>query len=57
MKANQKWSDRLGAVCVFSIFAGGAEGLDGGPTYWTLICLAVAAIAGWFSSKLAEGAK
>ena len=56
MKPNKKASDILGAVAVAAIFAGCVEGADGRLTSWTLICLAVAMVAGWFSKKL-EGAR
>ena len=51
MKKNQRLSDALGVICVAAIFAGCVEGLDGGVTAWTFICLAVAGIAGWLSKK------
>ena len=54
MKRNKKTSDILGVVCVASIFAGCVEGLDGGITPWTFICLAVAGLAGWLSKKTEE---
>lgn len=49
MKKNQKLSDALGAICIFFIFAGCVEGLDGGPTAWNFISLGIAGIAGWLS--------
>lgn len=52
MKPNAKLSDAFGVICVAAIFAGCAEGLDGGPTLWNAFCLAVAAITGWLSWKL-----
>lgn len=51
MKKNKRVSDALGVVCVVAVFAGCVEGLDGGITAWNLICLAVAAVAGWLSKK------
>jgi hypothetical protein len=48
----KKLSDILGVIAVFAIFAGCVEGLDGGPTAWTVYCLAVAGLAGWGSKKL-----
>lgn len=45
-------SDALGVICIAAVFAGAAEGLDGGVTAWTFICLAVAGLAGWGSKKL-----
>lgn len=51
MKKNQRLSDALGVVCVAFVFAGCAEGLDGGPTWWTVVCLLVAGLFGWLSYK------
>lgn len=51
MKKSQRLSDALGVVCVAFIFAGCAEGLDGGITAWTFIALAIAALFGWLSKK------
>ena len=51
MKKNQKLSDVLGAICVFFIFAGCVEGLDGGPTAWNFISLGIAGLFGWLSKK------
>ena len=51
MKKNQKLSDALGVICVAFIFAGCVEGLDGGITAWTFICLAAAGLFGWLSKK------
>ena len=48
----KKLSDILGAIAVFAIFAGCVEGLDGGPTAWTVYCLAVAGLAGFASNCL-----
>ena len=47
-------SDILGVICVAAVFAGCAEGLDGTPTLWTVGCLIVAGITGYFSKKLGE---
>lgn len=52
----RKLSDVLGKIAVVAIFAGCVEGLDGGLTAWTLICLAVALAAGLLSKKW-EGAR
>ena len=57
MKPNAKLSDALGVICVAAIFAGCAEGLDGGPTFWIAFCLTVAAITGWLSWKLSPKTK
>lgn len=54
MKKNNRTSDILGVICVASIFAGCVEGLDGGITLWTIICLAVAGVTGWLSKKTEE---
>lgn len=51
MKKNQKLSDLLGAICVFAVFAGCVETLDGGVSLWTVGCLAVAGLFGWLSKK------
>lgn len=51
MKKNTKVSDALGVICVFFVFAGCAEGLDGGPTWWTAVSLGLAALFGWLSKK------
>lgn len=45
-------SDILAVVCLVAIFAGCVEGLDGGPTLWTVFCLAVAGASGWAAKKL-----
>lgn len=52
MKPNKKLSDIFGVICVCAIFAGCAEGLDGGLTAWNVICLAVAGVTGWLSKKM-----
>ena len=44
----------LGIVCVVAVFAGAAEGIDGGVTAWNFICIAIAGISGWASKKLEE---
>ena len=49
MKKNQKLSDVLGAICIFFIFAGCVEGLDGGPTAWNFISLGIAGLFGGLS--------
>lgn len=49
MKKNQKLSDVLGAICIFFIFAGCVEGLDGGPAAWNFISLGIAGIFGALS--------
>ena len=51
MKKNQRLSDALGVICVALIFAGCVEGLDGGITWWTVLCLAMAGLFGWISKK------
>ena len=51
MKKNSKLSDALGVICVFFVFAGCVEGLDGSLTWWTVLCLGLAAIFGWLSKK------
>ena len=47
-------SDILGAISVIAIFAGCVEGLDGSLTFWTIICLSVAAVCGYASKRLEE---
>ena len=54
MKKNNRVSDVFGVICVASIFAGCVEGLDGGLTYWTFICLVIAGITGWVSKRMEE---
>ena len=54
MKKNNKVSDLFGVICVFAIFAGGVERLDGGLSLWTIACLAVAVVAGLISKKTEE---
>ena len=53
MKKN-RISDILGTLCVAFVFAGCVEGLDGGVTIWTVICLIVAGLLGWLSKKTEE---
>ena len=53
MKKN-RISDILGTLCVAFVFAGCVEGLDGGVTIWTIICLAMAFCFGWLSKKTEE---
>jgi len=48
----KKISDILSAICVIAVFAGCVEGLDGGLTTWTLVCLATAGLSGWGSKRL-----
>ena len=50
----KKISKILGIICVVAVFAGAAEGLDGGVTAWNYICIAIAGISGWASKKLEE---
>lgn len=52
----KKLSNILGIICVIAVFAGCVEGLDGGLTAWTIICLVTSALTGWASQKM-EGAK
>lgn len=52
MKKNTKLADALGVIAVFAVFAGCAETLDGSPSAWNLVCLAVAGLAGFFSNRL-----
>jgi len=52
----QRISDLLGAICIFAVFAGCVETIDGGVSLWTVGCLAVAGIFGWISKKM-EAAK
>lgn len=47
-------SDILGAISVIAIFAGCVEGLDGSLTFWTIICLSVAAVCGYASKRLCD---
>lgn len=51
MKPNARLSDALGTICVFLIFAGCVEGMNGELTWWTVLCLGLAAIFGWLSKK------
>jgi hypothetical protein len=50
----KKASDLLGVICVAAVFAGCVEGLDGSLTWWTVVCLAVAGITGYFSKRLED---
>lgn len=50
----KKISKILGIICVIAVFAGAAEGIDGGVTAWNFICIAIAGISGWASQKLEE---
>lgn len=47
-------SNILGTICVLAVFAGCVEGLDGGLTAWTLVCLAIAGLSGWASKKMED---
>lgn len=55
MKKNNKVSDLFGVICVASIFAGCVEKLDGGLSWWTVLCLVVALVAGLISKATDEG--
>ena len=55
MKKNNKTSNLFGIICVVSIFAGCVEKFDGGISWWTLFCLAVAIVAGLISKATDEG--
>ena len=57
MKKNNKVSNLFGCICVFAIFAGCVEKLDGGLSWWTVICLAVETLAGFISKATDEGRK
>ena len=50
----KKISNILNGICVFAVFAGCVEGLDGGITAWTFVCLAIAGISGYVSKKMEE---
>ena len=51
MKKN-RISDIHGVISVICVFAGCVEGPDGGLTFWTLFCLAMAFVFGWISKKM-----
>lgn len=55
MKKNNKVSDLFGVICVFAIFAGCVERLDGGLSWWTVFCLIVAIVSGLLSKATDEG--
>ena len=55
MKKNNRVSDLFGVIAVFAIFAGCVERLDGGLSWWTAFCLAVALVAGLVSRATDEG--
>ena len=57
MKKNNRTSDIFGVICVFAIFAGCVEKLDGGLSMWTVFCLVVAIVAGLVSKATDEGKK
>ena len=57
MKRNNKISDLFGVLCVFAIFAGCVEKLDGGISWWTVFCLIVALVFGLISRATDEGRK
>lgn len=50
--SKERLSTILAVICLVAVFAGCVEGLDGGPTMWTVICLAVAGLSGWAGRKL-----
>ena len=52
----KKLSNILGIIAVVAVFAGCVEAPDGGLTSWTVICLAVALVAG-LGSKLGGASK
>lgn len=55
MKKNNRLSDTFGVISVFAIFAGCVEKLDGGLSWWTVFCLAVAIASGLLSRATYEG--
>lgn len=57
MKKNNKISDLFGVLCVFAIFAGCVEKLNGAVSWWTVGCLAVATVFGLISKATDEGRK
>lgn len=57
MKKNNKISDLFGVICVFAIFAGCVEKLNGAVSWWTVFCLAVALVFGLLSRATDEGRK
>ena len=54
MKKNNRISDLFGVLCVFAVFAGCVERLDGGVSWWTVACLAVAVVFGLLSKYTSE---
>lgn len=44
----------FGRISIVLVFTGCVEGIDGGLTAWTIICLVAALAAGLFSKKLDE---
>ena len=57
MKKNNKISNLFGVISVVAIFAGCVERLDGGISWWTIACLAVAIATGLVSRATDEGRK
>lgn len=57
MKKNNKISDLFGVLCVFAIFAGCVEKLNGAVSWWTVGCLSVALVFGLLSKATDEGRK
>ena len=57
MKKNDRISDLFGVLCVFAVFAGCVERLDGGVSWWTVSCLAVAVVFGLVSKYTSEESK
>ena len=57
MKKNNKISDLFGVFCVFAIFAGCVQRHDGGVSWWTVVCLAVAVVFGLLSKYTSEETK
>ena len=57
MKKNNKISDLFGVLCVFAIFAGCVEKINGAISWWTFVCLAVALVFGLLSRATDEGRK
>ena len=55
MKKNNKISNLFGVISVVAIFAGCVERLDGGISWWTIACLAVAIATGLVSRATDEG--
>lgn len=55
MKKNNRTSDMFGAIAVFAVFAGCVERFDGGVSWWTVLCIAVALASGLVSRATYEG--